>query len=115
MSSFSDQSKSYLEQLVKIATNSPKAIGYESITVDGTVKRLTVPIDTTYALMVLESADTGVAARYLETLTIPVSSTVGLPISNLQQLDILDYQNLVNFQITRVQSGATTLKVQYYR
>lgn len=115
MSSFSDQSKSYLEQLVKIATNSPKAIGYESIIVDGTVKRLTVPLDATYALMVLESADTGVAARYLETLIPTVSTSIGLPISNLQQLDILDYQNLVNFQIIRVQSGTTTLKVQYYR
>ncbi len=111
----SDQSKSYLEKLVRIAENSPKALSYESITVDGTVKRLTVPVDATYAYMTLESADTGVAARYLETTSITVSNTIGLPLVNLQNLDILDYQNLVNFQITRVQSGATTLKVQYYR
>ena len=115
MSSFSDQSKSYLEKLVRIAENSPKAIGYESITLDGTVKRLTPPIDTTYAIATLESVDTGVAARYLETLSTTVSSTVGLPVTSLQSIDILDYQNIINFQIIRVQSGATTLKVQYYR
>lgn len=111
----SDQSKSYLQELVQIARNSPKAIGYESITVDGTAKRLTPPEGTTYAIVVLESSDTGVAARYLETLTPTVTSAIGLPLVALQSLDILDYQNIVNFQIIRVQAGTTTLKVQYYR
>lgn len=116
MSIRSDQSKSYLRELLRTALNSPKAIGYEKITVDGTIKKLTVPADATYAKITLESADlTGVAARFLETLSIPVTSANGMPLYNGTVSDILDYQNLVNFQIIRSQSGATSLNIQYYR
>ncbi len=112
----SDQSKSYLQQLVKIALNSPKAIGYEKITVDGTVKKLTVPLDATYAKITLESADTtGIAARFLEVNSPLVTSSSGMPLYNGTVSDILDYQNLIGFQIIRAQSGATSLNVQYYK
>ena len=111
----SDQSKSYLKELVRIALNSPKAFAYEKITVDGTVKKLTVPADAKYAIITLESVDTGVAARYLETLSTTVQSSVGMPLYNGTDKDILDYNNLINFQIIRAQSGATSLNVQYYK
>ena len=55
MSSFQIKSKSYLTELVRLASNSPKTFGCEKIVVDGTVKRLTIPIDARYAMMVLES------------------------------------------------------------
>ena len=114
--SFSDQSKNYLRELVRVALNSPKCIGYEKITVDGTVKTLTVPSGATYALITLESADTtGVAARCLQTKSTTVTSAIGMPLYNGTVRDILDYQNLVNFQIIRGQSGATSLNVEYYR
>lgn len=116
MSSFSDQSKDYLKELVRIALNSPKSIGYEKITVDSTIKNLTVPAGATYAIITLESADTtGIAARFLQTKLPAVQTTVGMPLYNGTTKDILDYQNLVNFQIIRVQSGATSLNVEYFR
>jgi len=116
MSSFSDQSKSYLKELVRVALNSPKAIGYEKITVDGTIKNLTVPVGATYAKITLESADTsGIAARFLQSKAITITTALGMPLYNGTSADILDYQNLVNFQIIRVQSGATSLNVEYFR
>lgn len=115
MSSFSDQSKSYLTELVRLASNSPKAFSYEKIVVDGTVKRLTIPIDARYAIISLESVDTGIAARFLETNQTTVTSSIGMPLYNGTTYDILDYQNLSQFQIIRAQSGATSLNVQYYK
>lgn len=108
-----DQSKSYLFGILQAALNGFKACSYEAITVDGTVKNFTIPTDAKYAFCVLESADTGIAARYLETKQTTVSTTAGLALSHLDRFDVTDAQNLSQFQIIRVQSGVTTLHVQY--
>jgi uncharacterized protein YjdB len=112
-----DQTKSYLSKLVRSALNNPKAIGYQKLSITGTIANLTVPANATYAKLTLESADSGIAARYLEfggTVT-AVSVTDGLALVDLTTFDISDYANLVGFQIIRVQSGVTNLFVQYYQ
>ena len=116
MNQFGNQSKSYLAGLLTSALNSFKAYSYESITVDGTVKTLTVPADAKYALMTLESSVlTGIVARYLETRQTTVSTTAGLALRDGSVIDITDAQNLSQFQITQAQAGTHVLKVQYYR
>jgi len=114
---YGNQSKSYLEQLVQNALNSFKAFAYEKITVDATVKSLTIPDGARYAQMVLESSIVAPdnAARYLLTKTTAVSSAEGFPLPNGSVIDVTDYANLQGFQITRVAAGTTYLYVQYYK
>jgi len=116
MEQFGNQSKSYLSALLKNSNNSFKAFSYESITVDGTVKNLTIPINAKYALITVESDVTsGVVARYLETKQTPVSTTNGLSLRDGSVIDITDAQNLIGFQITQAQAGTHVIKVQYYK
>ena len=111
-----DQSKSYLSKLVQQGLNSFKAFSYESITVDGSVKNLTIPTGAKYALMTIESSVvTGVVARYLETKQTTVSTTAGLALRDADRFDITDAQNLSQFQITQAQAGTHVLKVCYYK
>lgn len=113
-----DQTKVYTAQLVNLAKQNLIAIGYQNLTVDGTAGglALTVPADAKYALVVVESADTGTAIRYLETGPLfPVTTSNGIPRSNLDVFDIQGYQNLKQFRAIRVQSGTTNLQVQYYK
>jgi len=116
MSEFGNQSKSYLSNLVKQGLNSFKAFSYESITVDGTVKNLNIPVNAKYALITVESSiTTGVIARYLETKQTTVSTTNGLALRDGSVIDITDAQNLSGFQITQAQGGTHVIKVQYYK
>lgn len=116
MQQFGNQSKSYLSDLLKGSINSFKAFSYESITVDGTVKTLTVPTDARYALITVESSVTsGVVARYLETKQTTVSTTAGLALRDGSAIDVTDAQNLSQFQITQAQAGTHVIKVQYYK
>lgn len=111
---FGNQSKSYLSLLTRFGQNSFKAFSYESITVDGTVKTLTVPAEAKYALITVESSVTsGVVARYLETKQTTVSTTAGLALRDGSVIDITDAQNLSGFQITQAQAGTHVIKVQY--
>lgn len=113
---FGNQSKSYLSKIQQSALNSFKAFSYESITIDGTVKGLTVPTDAKYALITIESSVTsGVVARYLETLQTTVSTTAGLALRDGTVFDVTDAQNLAQFQITQAQAGTHVAKVQYYK
>lgn len=113
---FGNQSKSYLSQILKGNLNSFKAFSYESITVGGTVKTLTVPSGAKYALITVESSVTsGVIARYLETKQTTVSTTAGLGLRDGSVIDITDAQNLAGFQITQAQAGTHVIKVQYYK
>ncbi len=113
---FGNQSKSYLSRLQRSALNSFKAFSYESITVDGTVKTLTIPSGAKYALVTVESSVTsGIVARYLETKASTVTTTLGLALRDGSVIDITDAQNLVGFQITQAQAGTHVIKVQYYK
>lgn len=115
---FGNQSKSYLSQLVQLGLNSPKAFGYQQLSVDATVKNLTIPTGATYAIITVESTITsGVAARYLEFggSGTPVAAGSGMPLYNGTVFDISDAANLNGFQVTREAAGTTTLNIQYYK
>ena len=112
---FGNQSKSYLSRLERSALNSFKAFSYEPIDIDGTIKNLNIPEGAKYALLTLESADSGIAARYLETKQTIVSTTLGMALAHLDRVDVTEAQNLSQVQIIRVQAGVTTLHVQYYK
>lgn len=114
---YGNQSKSFLSDLVRLGSNSFKAFSYQKLTVDGTVKNLTIPTGTRYALMTYEStvAAGTISARYLETKQTTVSTTDGLAIDNLFRFDITDAQNLSQFQITQTVAGTHTLYIQYFK
>jgi len=113
-----DQSKSQLSELVRISKANLIAIGWQSLTVDATAGgvALTVPTNARYALIVVESSIATPAIRYLEcgNAVETVTSSVGIPRSNLDALDIQGYQNLVNFRAIQVGAGTHTLSIQYY-
>lgn len=112
---FGNQSKSYLDQLLKQNLNSFKAFAYEKVTVTGAVTTLTVPDTAKYAEIRLESSNTtSVAVRYLITGEIP-TATDGMALNNLDLFDLTDYQNLVNFKAIQTAAGTHTLHVQYYK
>lgn len=114
---FGNSEKSYLEGLFRAGQNGFKAFGYEAITVSGTVQYLTVPTGARYALMKLVSSGTGDAANYLE-FNLPVTASVGMPISDGTVFDVTDAQNLAGFNIIKTTAGAaftTVLHVQYYK
>lgn len=116
MDVFGTQNIWYLEQLVKATKNSFNALSFEAITVDGTVKSLTVPTKATYALITVESSATGAAVRFLElggAGTQP-TTTVGIPRSAGDVFNIYNTSNLTNFRITQAQAGTHTINVQYY-
>lgn len=102
------------DDLIRALAKNFKAFAYQKITVNNTIKTLTIPKDAKYALLSFESDATGIAARFLETNSVPVSSTDGIALSNLDRVDITDQTNLEGFQIIQAQSGIHTLHVQYY-
>jgi len=111
-----DNTKEYIKELLKINKKNLVALGYQKITVDGTVKSLTIPTNATYALMVLDSSLATAAIRYLELgAGSPPSSTDGLTRFNTDAWDVHGYQNLTNFRITQAAAGTHTLHVQYYK
>ena len=114
---YGNQSKSYLEKLVQYALNNPKAIGYEKLTVGGTAVALTVPAETIYCEITLESTNnTTVAVRYLllGDKTLP-TATDGKPLTNLVEFNILDYQNISSFRAIQTAAGTHTLHIQYFK
>lgn len=113
MSVYSDQSKQYLQELLRLTKYNLTACEYEKLSVAGTAVSLTVPTHANYALIVLQSSITTPAIRYLEYGT--PTSTDGIPRSNLDAFDIHGYQNLTNFKAIQVGAGTHTLHIQYYK
>lgn len=108
-----DITKDYLKELLQLTRYNMVACGYQKLTVDGTVKSLTIPTGARYALCVLQSSIATPAVRYLEYGT--PSSTDGIPRSDLDAFDIQGAQNLANFKVTQVGAGTHTLHIQYYK
>ena len=108
-----DITKDYLKELLQLTRYNMVACGYQKLTVDGTVKSLTIPTGARYALCVLQSSIATPAVRYLEYGT--PSSTDGIPRSDLDAFDIQGAQNLANFKVTQVAGGTHTLHIQYYK
>ncbi len=113
---FGDQSKEYLKQLLQLTRYNLVACGYQKLTVAGTAVQLTVPTDTRYAIVVVQSSITTPAIRYLELGggTLP-TATDGIPRSELDAFDIQGAQNLANFRAIQVGAGTHTLHIQYYK
>lgn len=117
MSQFGNQSKSYLDQLVRLNKYNLLACGYQKLTVNGTAAALTIPTGATYAEVTFESSVTsGVAARHLELGDGGLPTTTdGLGITHLLTFDITGYPNLLNFRIIQATAGTHTLHIQYYK
>lgn len=104
----------YLKRIKQNALNPDVACGYEAITITNTVKRLTIPANSKYALMKLVSDATGNAVNYLEFL-LPVTSSTGIPIADGTAFDVSGAQNLAAFNAIQIQAGTHVLHVQYYK
>lgn len=110
-----DNSKTYLKALLSASQNSFKAFAYEAITVDGTVKSLTIPEGSLYARLIFQSSISTPAARYLQNKSVAVSTTVGLPLLDMTVFEIIDFANLNGFQITQISAATNILHVEYFR
>lgn len=113
----SDQSKSYLSELIRLNKKDLIAIGYEKLTVAGTAVGLaSIPTEARYALVVVESSvASGMAIRYLEYGAAPTASD-GIGRANLDAFDIHGRQNMVNFKAIQTTGASTnTLHIQYYK
>jgi hypothetical protein len=116
MSLYADSSKQLLHELLRLTKKNNTAIGYQKLTVDGTVKALTVPATATYALITLESSIATEAIRYLELGTVtPPSSTDGISKLDNAMFEVVGAQNLSNFRVTQAAAGTHTLHIQYYK
>lgn len=112
---YGNQSKSYLEQLLRIGLNSYKSCGYQQITVGATISTLTIPADTKFANIEIESTATGNPARILQSTNTTVTSSIGMPLAAGVMFAITDYANLAGFQIIKDQAGTTLLNVEYFK
>lgn len=105
-----------LERLVRRAENAPQAIGYQQLTVAGSVVQMTIPSGANYALLVVEStiAAPSIAIRYTENGTTPAAGT-GMPKGNTDAFEILSYQNIQNFKAIQEAVGTHKLNITYYK
>ncbi len=116
MQAYGNQSKSYLDQLLRHQKYNVTAIGYQQLTVGAEAVNLTIPDGATYAMIEVESDLTTPAIRYLELgdTTLPTAST-GIRRSNLDGMDITGRPNLENFRAIQVGAGTHKLNVVYYK
>mgnify|MGYP003333299897 FL=1 len=113
---FGNQSKSYLEGLLRKAINDYVAFSYEKIKLsNGGISYLTIPDGAKYAELIIESDGSGDVARYLNTFQSTIDLTHGIPLSNGSTFDISMTENLTNFQIVGITGDLTYLHVQYYK
>lgn len=118
MSTYSDEAKQYLQELLKVSKYDFIASGFEKLTITGTsIGFQTIPENSRYALVVVESTNTTTpAVRYLELNDkISPTATNGIPRSNLDAFDIQGYANIVNFRCIQTSAGTHSLSIQYYR
>lgn len=106
--------KILLQELVNLTKRSYIAIGYQKLTVDGTVKTLTLPTDALYADIQLESSIATPAIRYKIDGGV-VSATDGMFLLTGSQIDVSSRENLIHFQTTQVGAGTHTLHITYYK
>ena len=110
----SDQSKDYLKKLVDTNNKYYIAIGYQKLTVAGSVVSLTIPVGTTYAEIRFESSITTEAVRYRIDGGLP-TSTDGMLLMALDVFDITGPENLRNFKAIQVAAGTHILHITYYK
>lgn len=113
MSVSADQSKQYLQELIRLTRANLVACGYQKLSVAGTAVSLTIPAEARYALIVVQSSIATPAVRFLEYGT--PTTTDGIPLSDLDRIDVQGTQNLTNFKAIQVGAGTHTLHIQYYK
>lgn len=96
-----------------ILANDWRGISNQQLVVNNTVKKLTVPTNAKYALIVVESDAEGTAVRYWQDGSSPTANE-GIPRADQGGLDIVEKQNLINFRIIQAQAGTHNLQVQYF-
>lgn len=114
MSFLTDNSKTYLRELVRQGLNDLEAFAYEKIVVNGSVSSLTVPAGAKMAVLTLVSTITGAPAAWVRYDANPATGG-GSPFYNTNRWTVSDAKNLVNFKITQDSAGTHALYVEYYR
>ena len=113
---FIDNNKSYTKELVRLNNYEYVAIGYQKLTTNTNSQSLTIPDNTRYALIKVESTVASNVARYLQLGDkLPPTSTDGISLSANDVITIHGYQNLINFRIIRTGISTTTLHIEYYK
>lgn len=114
MSFLTDNSKTYLRELVRQGLNHLEAFAYEKITVTGTAQSLTVPANAKSAVLTLVSTVTATPAIMVRYDAVP-TATDGMPYYNTNRWVVDDAKNLINFKAIQYAAGTHTLYVEYYR
>lgn len=115
MSFLTDNSKTYLRELVRQGLNDLEAFAYEKITVDGTPRLLTVPTGAKVAVMALVSTVTGAPAAWVRCDVTNPAVGSGMPFYNGDRWNVVDPKNLTTFKIIQDSAGTHFLYVEYYR
>ena len=114
MTMFGNQSKSYLEKLVRQGANSPVCIGHETLVVSGTSQSLVGNANAIDAIIQVQSTVSTTAIRYWEDGTVPTAST-GFSQGNGAVMELSNQQNIVNFKVIKETAGTTQIVVHYYK
>jgi hypothetical protein len=114
----SDQSKSFLSELLKLNKRDKIAIGYEKLSVTGVSAQslASIPADANYMEIRVESATTtGVIMRYnlLGNSNLP-TTTDGMGLTYLDLFDVSGRNNIINFRVIAV-SSTHTIHIQYFK
>ena len=106
-----------LKKLADKAVVGEVCVGYEQITIDETVRRLTVPSDAQYALIRVEADSVPNTALRFRLGTTPTSATVGFPLADKESIDIRGQLNLLRATFIRQNgvSDSVTLNVLYFK
>lgn len=113
-----DNGKSLLRELVGLTKRRIEAIGYQKLTVAGSVVSLTIPTNARYAEITVESSlGVNVAAiRHLELGTVtPPTTTDGIVKCHLNTFTIESAENLAKFRAIQAAVGTHTLHIQYFK
>lgn len=109
-----------LKDISRKLTENRVCVGYQQLTIAGSVVQLTIPAGATRAVIRFESSVTsGIVVRYTEDGTTPVSGAtgtgVGTPLSHLDILEILTAENLSLTNFIQSQAGTHVANINYYR
>jgi hypothetical protein len=108
---------SSITDLLKTLNKSFVTSGFEEITIDNSVKSLSVPPNSHYALCTVESDVTSpeqIVARFRMDGLNP-TNTAGLPLNHLTVFTIKEPEQLNKFKIIQAQAGVHKLTVTYFK
>lgn len=123
--------KSIGAKVLSVISTGKRAIGNESLALTfGSVDKLTIPTNATYALVVVECVTPtaftdstrvaratfgGTAPAVGSAAPAPSATSVGLPLGHLDTFDIDELSNLQKFKITKLENLDTVyIHVQYF-